>query len=72
MNKDELIRVTELAESKIFKNSENLRRLVFDGDFSSPLLEEIVQQMKIDLDLILSASRQLGPMINSKSKDADK
>lgn len=68
MNRDELKRIVELAEAKVFKNSETLRSIVFSEDYSSPLLEEIVQQMKVDLDLILNASRRLGSMLNNKSQ----
>lgn len=63
MNRDELERVIELAEAKVFKNSETLRSIVFSEDYSSPLLEEIVQSMHTDLNLIVSAARQLGPII---------
>lgn len=67
MNRDELERIVELAEAKVFKNSETLRSIVFSEDYSSPLLEEIVQDMHTDLNLIVSAVRQLGPMIRDSS-----
>ena len=67
MNRDELKRIVELAEAKIFKNSETLRSIVFSEDYSSPLLEEIVQDMHADLNLIISAARQLGPIIRESN-----
>ncbi len=69
MNKNELVRVVELAESKIFKNSENIRRIIFDNDYSSPLLEEVVSDMKVDLDVLIKASRQLSILTNPVPKE---
>lgn len=67
MNRDELKRIVELAEAKVFKNSETLRNIVFSEDYSSPLLEEVVQDMRTDLNLIVSAARQLGPIIRDSN-----
>lgn len=69
MNINELVRVVELAESKIFKNSENIRRIIFDNDYSSPLLEEVVSDMKVDLDVLIKASRQLSILTNPAPKE---
>jgi hypothetical protein len=67
MNRNELERVIELAEAKVFRNSETLRSIVFSEDYCSPLLEEIVQDMHVDLNLIVSAARQLSPMIRNSN-----
>lgn len=69
MNKNELVRVVELAESKIFKNSENIRQIIFNYDYSSPLLEEIVSDMKVDLDVLIKTSRQLSILTNSTPEE---
>ena len=59
MNKDELTRIVTLAEAKIFKNSENIRQIIFNNEYSSPILEDIVSDMKTDLDVLVKASRRL-------------
>lgn len=69
MNKNELVRVVELAESKIFKNSENIRQIIFNNNYSSPLLEEVVSDMKVDLDVLIKTSRQLSILTNSTSEE---
>lgn len=69
MDRNELVRVVELAESKIFKNSENIRQIIFNNNYSSPLLEEVVSDMKVDLDVLIKASRQLGILTNTTPEE---
>jgi hypothetical protein len=68
MNKDELIRIAELAESKIFRHSEAIREIVFNSDYASPTLESLVDTMKTDLDILLKSFRQLSELTYNDNK----
>lgn len=59
MEASDLDRIIFLAENSIFRSSEDLRKLVFSRQFSSPQLEQVVQQMQLDLCVLLNSAREL-------------
>lgn len=58
MNKEELEHIISLTEGHIHRSAKQLRELIFSENYNSPFIEEIIQETKIDLDILLKAIRQ--------------
>ena len=68
MNEEELKRIIELAESRLNRAAKRIRELVFNEDYIVLIneYEDLVEETKLDLDLIAKSSLELDNLLRTR------